>query len=260
MIITTGGRTDEVNIGKARALAAKYNHPYIERNKKSIDVLFDIYETDIIVAGREKLTLFPLSTKKPIYFHPSIGMLRAKRILKGENDTFIEAAGIKENMSVLDCTMGLAADSTIASLTVKKGGKITAIEANPLLYILVTEGLKIYQSNVTEIDKAMRRIKTVHANHTDYLKTLSDNSFDIIYFDPMFQETITASSAIRKINKQTVKAGLTLETIKEAKRAAKQRIVLKDHWKSKRFEKLGFEQMKRKTSQVNYGYIEINNN
>ncbi|WP_411842094.1 class I SAM-dependent methyltransferase [Salinicoccus sp. HZC-1] len=259
MIITTGGKTDETAIAHAKIIADKYNCSYIERKKQSIDTLFSQYQTSIAIVGRNKITIIPLSTKEHIYFHPNLSMIRAKRLLKGEKDTFIEAAKLAENMSILDCTMGLAADSIIASLITKQQGKVTSIEANPLLYMLVTEGLKIYQSNVVEINDAMRRIQTIHADHHDYLKELPDNSYDIVYFDPMFQESIESSSAIQKINNQTLKIDIKAETIEEAKRVAKQRIVLKDHWKSQRFKNLGFEQIKRKTSQVHYGYIDTGN-
>lgn len=257
MIITTGGRLNQKSVQQALTLADKYDYPYIERNKQSTDTLFNTHQTDIAIVGKERLTIIPFSTKEPIYFHPSLSMIRAKRLLKGEKDTFIEAAGIKENMSVLDCTMGLASDSIIASMITNNKDTVTALEANPLLHMMVTEGLKIYHSNTIEIQEAMRRIKTIHVNHTAHLKSLPDNSFDIVYFDPMFRETIESSSPIRKINEQTFKYDLSSKTVEEAKRVAKQRIVLKDHWKSQRFETLGFERIKRKTSQVNYGIIDM---
>lgn len=247
MIITTSGRPDAKTIVHAKTLANKYNCPYAERKKQSIHTLLNQHQTPITVVGRDKLSIIPLSTKEPIYFHPNLSMIRAKRVLKGEKDLFVEAAELEVNMTLLDCTMGLASDSIIASITTKQQGKITSIEANPLLYMLVTEGLKKYQTNIIEIDEAMRRIQTIHADHHHYLTELPDNSYDIIYFDPMFLESIESSNAIQKINNQTVKTDLRPETIEEARRVAKQRIVLKDHWKSPRFKKLGFEQIKRKT-------------
>jgi len=257
MIITTGGRTDQAATARAKVLAGKYRYPFIDRNKRSISTLFENYKTDIATVGREKLTIIPYSSKTPINFHPSLSMIRAKRILGGQSDAFTEACRLTAGMSVLDCTMGLAADSIIASLVTGRGGAVTAVEASPLLYMLTAEGLKTYHSKIPEVDEAMRSIKTVHADHCDYLRTLPDDSFDIVYFDPMFQEAIETSNAIRKISSQTENNSLTHETISEAKRVSKNRVVLKDHWRSRRFEQLGFEQLRRKTSQVHYGRIEI---
>ncbi|WP_017549208.1 class I SAM-dependent methyltransferase [Salinicoccus carnicancri] len=257
MIITTGSRTDQVTTARAKTLAEEYQHPFIKRNKRSIDALFEKYKTDIATVGREKLTIMPCSSTEPIHFHPSLSMIRAKRLINGENDAFTEACRLTAGMSVLDCTMGLAADSIIASLVTGDKGCVTAVEASPVLHMLATEGLKTYHSMIPVVDEAMRRIKTVHADHRDYLRMLPDNSFDIVYFDPMFQETIKASNAIRKISAQAEKNRLTHETVTEAKRVAKHRVVLKDHWRSRRFEQFGFNQLKRKTSQVHYGRIEL---
>lgn len=257
MIITTGGRTDQDTTARAKALAGKYQYPFIERDKRSIGALFEKYETDIATVGREKLTIIPRSSKEPIHFHPSLSMIRAKRLINGESDAFTEACRLTAGMSLLDCTMGLAADSITASLVTGEEGRVTAVESSPLLHMLATEGLKTYQSKIPVVDEAMRRIKTVHADHCDHLRMLPDDSFDIVYFDPMFQEKIEASNAIRKISGQAEKNSLTRETIKEAKRVARHRVVLKDHWRSWRFEQFGFDQLKRKTSQVHYGRIEV---
>src|SRR5699024_9616781 len=102
--------------------------PFIDRNKRSISTLFENYKTDIATVGREKLTIIPYSSKTPINFHPSLSMIRAKRILGGQSDAFTEACRLTAGMSVLDCTMGLAADSIIASLVTGRGGAVTAVE------------------------------------------------------------------------------------------------------------------------------------
>ena len=90
-----------------------------------------------------------------------------------------------------------------------------------------------------------------------YLQHAEANSFDIVYFDPMFQEGIEESNGINAIRKQAITSDITAEIIEEAKRVAKERVVLKDHWKSKRFQELGFTQFKRKTSLFHYGTIEL---
>ena len=51
-----------------------------------------------------------------------------------------------------------------------------------------------------------------------------DDSYDIIYFDPMFSEAIDNSNAIRTIHHQTEQSGLNVETIIEARRVARRRV------------------------------------
>jgi hypothetical protein len=89
------------------------------------------------------------------------------------------------------------------------------------------------------------------------LACCEDNSFDVVYFDPMFQEQIDESNGINGIKAIALYTTLTPMAIQEAKRVAKQKVVLKDHWKSSRFEEHGFTVQKRKTSKFHYGTIDI---
>ncbi|MEH7809800.1 hypothetical protein V7422_18025, partial [Bacillus safensis] len=86
----------------------------------------------------------------------------------------------------------------------------------------------------------------------------SDESFDVVYFDPMFEETIQESASIAPL-RHAAEHHFDHETaVQEALRVARKRVVLKDHWKSTRFlaESYQFHVLKRKTAQFHYGYIE----
>lgn len=107
MIVTTGGRTDQQTIDHARTLSEAYDSPYIERAKRSIIKLKECYKEDIIVVSRNGIAIHPLSQEEPLTFHPNMAMVRAKRMLSGETDPFIQTAGIAPGMHVLDCTMAL---------------------------------------------------------------------------------------------------------------------------------------------------------
>ena len=257
MIVTTGGRTDQQTIDHARTLSEAYASPYIDRAKRSITKLKECYKEDIIVVSRNGIAIHPLFRKEPLTFHPNMAMVRAKRMLSGETDPFIETAGIISGMHVLDCTMGLASDSIIASLATGPDGQVTALEADPLLHLLAVEGLQSFPASNQEINEAMRRIVTMNAEHHAFLASEPDDSYDIIYFDPMFSEAIDNSNAIRTVHHQTEQSGLNVETIIEARRVARRRVVMKDHWKSPKFSELGFTQVKRKTSLFHYGYIDV---
>jgi hypothetical protein len=73
----------------------------------------------------------------------------------------------------------------------------------------------------------------------------------------MFEETIEESVGLVPLKHIANYSPLEKETINEAKRVAKRRIVLKDHWKSKRFEQHGFHVLVRKSAKFHYGVIEI---
>ncbi|GAB3061722.1 class I SAM-dependent methyltransferase [Salinicoccus sesuvii] len=257
MIVTTGGRTDNITIDRAKKIALSNECPYVERKKKSISMLKKTYRQDIIIVGRSHISVNPLDQEAPMTFHPNMAMIRIRRLIKNELDPFISATTLKPGMRLLDCTMGLASDSIVASLQVGSDGHVTALEADPLLHLMVSEGLKTYDTGIDEMNKAMQRITTANIDHYGYLSQLPNDAFDVVYFDPMFDESIEASDGIQNIHSQTHQTELSIGVIREAKRVAKRRIVLKDHWKSPRFTQLGFTQLRRKSSLFHYGYIDV---
>lgn len=255
MIVTTGGRYNEQTLAKSKDIAMRYELDFVMRRKLSVKDLISRYNDDVLVVGNDDLSIATMSGSGALKYHPNFSMVRAKRLLNNKNDALIDAAELKPGMSFLDCTMGLAADSVIASLAVGTVGQVTALEQSFILYLLAQEGLSSYDTNIELINDAMRSIKIVNQNHTDYLKKLPDNSFDIVYFDPMFDEEITDSQSLRLITEVTHTENLSQTAVTEAKRVAAKKVVLKDHFRSSRFTQFGFEQQVRKTSKVHYGVI-----
>ncbi|MGM0845423.1 MAG: class I SAM-dependent methyltransferase [Bacillota bacterium] len=259
MLVTTAGRTNNEMIEKAKKAAEELNLTYIDREKKTVKGLREIYSEDILVVGKERMELFSIGSDQPFFFHPNSASFRMKRVLKGETDAFIEAACLRNGMSLLDCTMGMASDSIIASHAVGIEGKVIGIEASQSISYLVKHGLKTWNSGVAEMDAAMNRIEVVHDRAVDYLKTMEDNSFDVVYFDPMFEKPIEDSAGISSMRTWAVYYGIDEESIKEAKRVAKERVILKEHYNSPLFNELGFRVNKRPSSKFHYGAIELHN-
>ncbi|KAB8137874.1 hypothetical protein F9U64_07450 [Gracilibacillus oryzae] len=257
MIITTAGRTNSSLTTRAKTIADTYNIQYIERNGCSINTLMEQYQDDIVITGMEKLVAMSKKSDDKLFFHPNLALIRAKRLAQLEKDPFVEISQLQEGMSILDCTLGLASDSIIASIAVGNGGTVYGLEGNPLLYLLAKEGLASFSSGNSLFDEAMRRIHVINNEHYHFLKEAETNSFDVVYFDPMFDTGVEGSNGIGSIRVHALRNTLTQETIDEAKRVAKKRIILKDHWKSDRFAQLGFTQYKRKTALFHYGVIEI---
>ncbi|TYR80892.1 hypothetical protein FZC66_11105 [Priestia megaterium] len=256
LIVTTAGRTDEKMIEQAKSVAYDLHVPFVKRQKHSIEHIKATTEADVIVVGKERVELHIQGESDSIFFHPNSSMFRVKRLLRGESDPFLEAAQLRKGMSMLDCTLGLASDSILASVAVGEEGKVTGIEGNRFIAYLVKQGLKSWKSEVEEMNEAMKRIIVIHQTFEAYLRCCEDNSFDVVYFDPMFQEEIEESDGIKGIKNLALYTALTEETINEAKRVAKRRVVLKDHWKSRRFEQHGFTVYKRKTAKFHYGIIQ----
>lgn len=252
MIITTAGRTNKEMQILAKRIAVDFNCKFAEREKVSIESLKARYETDILIIGKNRFEFYALNTEQPFFFHPNSAAFRIKRLIKQEHDPFIEATNLERGKSFLDCTLGLSSDSIVASFVVGSDGYVEGLEANHVIAFLVQTGLKEWETSHSVIDEAMRRITVKHINALDDLIHKDDNSIDCVYFDPMFEETVS-SDGIHPLKKLAHYDDLTEEIINHAKRVARERVVLKDHYRSSRFDRFQFEQIKRKTSKFHYG-------
>ncbi len=255
MIFTTAGRPTEVLVREAKRLSRLHKGTYIPREKRSISQLMNLCDEPLIVVGFDRLFLYKHHAVKPVFFHPNSAMFRTKALLRGRSDAFIQASGLNKGMSLLDCTAGLGADSIVASLVVGEAGSVQAIEGSDHALIL-QEGLKNWQSGEAKIDNAMRRVVVIRERYEAVLPNLPDDSVDVVYFDPMFEDTILESDGVLEMKKIALYDALSEEMIKEAKRIARIRVVLKDSWKSSQFQKFGFQQQIRKTSKFHYGILE----
>ena len=139
-----------------------------------------------------------------------------------------------------------------------QSGQVVALEANRFIAFLVAHGLSTWEDGEESIIQAMRRVEVRQVHHYEALKQLADHSFDVVYFDPMFEERILESDGIRTLTQLAVPLPLSEKIIQEAKRVARKRVVLKDHFRSPRFEQFGFKLCKRKTAKFHYGFIELN--
>ncbi len=256
MIVTTAGRTDEHMIARAKAIAAELGTEFILRKKRSVSKIQEQIEDDCLVVGKERLELFPIGETEPFFFHPNSAMFRIKRLMNGERDPLIDAAKLQEGMSFLDCTLGLGSDSIVASFAVGDKGSVSGIEARQELSYLVKKGLQTWDSGNELINRTMGRIQVIEGYSLDILKGMGDNSIDCVYFDPMFDESILESDGIRSLTNFAVYEGLSDELMAHAKRVAKKRIILKDHFRSTRFKEYGFRVIVRKSAKFHFGIIE----
>lgn len=235
--------------------------PLIARKQMSVTKMMQrLGCSAMLVATEQELRLYDQQNmQKPLVYHPSMALVKLKAMLNGNKESIITYTNCTEGDIVLDCTAGLCSDSLLFSLAVGDSGKVIALESEPLLYLLVREGLKNYQVEHPQIEQAMRRIELIQAEHAEYLAKLDDNSVDIVYFDPMFRQPLHESSAIKVIRHMANTAPLSHEVIKQARRVARKCILLKEHSMSDEFERLGFSRcQERKGQRVAYGIIKLN--
>lgn len=229
----------------------------VERKKMSIHTLQQTYQLPVLVVDKQRLEYYALEEKTSFFFHPSSAVFRIKQFDTTGYDPLIAIACLEEGMTVLDCTLGLGSDAIVMSHAVGSSGQVVALESKAETALIVREGLIAWQEGYEPINDAMRRIEVLNEQHIRYLKTLPSDSFDVIYFDPMFEKTVTESTHLNGLRTLADYEVLSIEAIEEAKRVAKKRIVLKAHFESELFNQFAFERIKRKSSKLHYGVIEL---
>lgn len=260
MIITTGEHGAPESVARARSLAEETGLRYVPRSGHSLHRLREKYKDKEILVILEGAVRLVGESGEPMLFHPSMSFVRAKRLIKGESDPMLSAAGVAPGDTVLDCTAGLGADSIVFSMGVGVAGKVISVEASFPLYMLLREGLASYRSGLKPFDEALSRIEARHGDHLDVLRSMEDQSVDVVYFDPMFREPSLDSSSISPLRSYANPDSLSLEAISEARRVARKSVVLKEKRDSGEFTRLGFELPQRSRTKITYGVMRLDHN
>ena len=155
-------------------------------------------------------------------YHPSMGVPRIRNLKRGGSDHLAQACGFRTGMRVLDCTLGLAADAVVASFLVGPEGKVVGLEASPVLYWAVSQGLKTYAIDDPDITASPRLGKA-----EELLPTFPADSFDVVYFDPMFRKPVGNSASMQPLRPASYHKPLDPSMIREALRLAP-RVVVKE--------------------------------
>lgn len=260
-VITTIRKITDDLEQKAKSIAYHLDIPYVFRHNLGIDKIKQQYATNtVIIVKKDKLVLdLP---EGEMFFHPNMAQVRIKRLRCGGTDNMLEAMGGRNFLrgkSILDCTLGFAADAIVSSYGVGITGKVIGLEVNPLISLIVKDGLKTYLPTNYDLKSAMNNIEVLNQDYLSFLKEQSDNSFDIIYFDPMFRHALTDSKNLNPLRQLADKRAVSLEAINEAKRVAKYRIVFKENSLSLEFARLGFTKIcGGKYAPIHYGVMDIN--
>lgn len=226
----------------------------VARNKRSIEKMHAEESADLLICLKERLEFYPLGKTEPFFFHPNSAAYRTKRPL--EKDPLVVVSNLKPGDSFLDCTLGLASDSLVASQRVGEAGRVIGCESHPILAYVVQQGLKQY-NEMPHLKAAMKRIEVVAVDALTYLQKLESNSIDVIYMDPMFTEEILESTNFSALKGPADDGQLTEKWVSEAKRVARKSIVLKAHFRSSDFEEFGFVRRIRPNTKFHYGVISL---
>ena len=246
-IITTITKVNTDLIYQAQALAQKFNKKFVTRNNLSLERLKQDNNVDnILIFTKDGLKAH--TSQGDLFFHLNMAQLRILNLNRNQKDHMVEAMDLKPKMSVLDCTLGLGTDATVASYIVGENGKVVGLESATLIYLITKYGLANFNHDNIAINHSLRRIESFNLHYLDYLKAQGDNSFDIVYFDPMFRKPMRAIANMEQLQSKA---------LVEALRVAKKRVVIKETKDSMEFKRLNISQIYGgKYSSVSYGVID----
>ena len=231
--------------------------PFVARQRKSLELLMEENQVDGVIVWEKSGPVLYVENEK-FFFHPSMAKNRIAFHRKMNTpDLMIQACQLRAGDSFLDCTLGLGSDSIVAAYFTRTG-RITGLEHQTAVAYTIRWGMKLYSSRMPWLEEAINRIEVLNQDYRDYLLEQEDNAYDIVYFDPMFQKPLLKSQAISPLRKLADHDPLQLESVKEACRVARKRVVMKELSSGNELERLGFTKLSgSKHNKVAYGIIDV---
>ncbi len=225
VLVTTGRRSTPEEMRRAGALAKEHGLIYTPRREGRLDHLGGEGRPILVVAG-DGLTLY--FGDQTFRYHPGMGVNRIRVMRQGRPDWMIEAMGLGPGDHLLDATLGIGSDLLVGSFVVGPTGRVLGLESEPLLALVVREGMAEYEHKSHVVTEALRRIEVEAVAHEDYLETAATDSFDVVYFDPMFQDPVLESTHMTPIRLLANPQPLSKPCLEEARRVARRSVVVKD--------------------------------
>lgn len=227
-IVTTAQKGTPREVKAAQLAASLLNIPYIYRRRDPLSKLKSNYEgADILIISKEGPVLYT-GEKVSHKFHLSMAQLRIIAYDRGDTEHLLEAVGKEPIDSFLDCTAGLCSDSIVVSYGHPEIKRLVGLEGNPLLAYISNYGCRHFVHESQAVTEALRRIQLCAIRYEQFLKQAPTNSFDVVYFDPMFEVPIKESPQFLGLRGHIVESSLTYDMLEEAKRVGRKKVIVKE--------------------------------
>ncbi|MEB3768093.1 class I SAM-dependent methyltransferase [Acinetobacter sp. MD2] len=113
-----------------------------------------------------------------------------------KTEMLARACQCNEKPKLLDATAGLGHDSLLMA---RFGAQVTLVERHPILFALLEDSYRMALQD-SYLAPIVANICLVYADSTEYLQQLQNTqqSFDVVYLDPMFPQRDQNQNAIKK--------------------------------------------------------------
>ena len=252
-VVTTSHKPKKEQVMKAKELAENLKVKYIPRRKlrefaeeNELDFYYVVEKNGRVVIRWEGGELF---------FHPSVSILRMRNIRNGQKDYLIEALELEGNEKVLDLTFGLGSEAILIAAFLPFG-KVVGLEKSIHIYTVVSEGIKNFKTDLKWLKDALSRIELIHEDFKGFIRKTSDESFDVVYCDPMFENPKYESSAMNPLRPFAVYDTVDEDDLEHMIRIARKKVILKSCVEDSLFKRIKVDEVVgSKKSGVIYGII-----
>jgi len=258
LVVTTSHQASSEQQSHARAWAERLAVPLALRRGRSIaEVAADEGAIGVLVISDHPPVYYEPGRGLEYFFHPNMAKVRIHNLKASRGDPMIEAMQLSGGDTVLDCTLGRGCDAIVASWVVGADGKVVGIERIPILAALTEYGLANYEIQPADVAAAMRRIKVRQADYHGVLSKTPSASFDIVYFDPIFDQSLKDSPAMEPLRALADPHSVDAAALQEAQRIARRAVVIKQPRSSSYWEQLpfSFEIVAGSASRIEYGIL-----
>ena len=138
LAVTITGKLAGRYLSTAQAKATQWGVPYFERpDRVCLTQCIGTVADALLVLSGKGWTLH--DAEGSLSFSPGMAAVRVKR--PQEEDVLVRLCELKPGDSVLDGTLGLAADALVCARAVGPSGRVIGVEASLPLFALASEGL-----------------------------------------------------------------------------------------------------------------------
>jgi hypothetical protein len=171
-------------------------------------------------------------------FSPGMATLRIKRLRDGvqQPDALVRLGELGPADTVVDATLGLAADALVCAHVVGPAGRVIGVEASRALFLLVSEGLAAAGPAPGSCPVEPRS-----GDAREVLAGLPAGSADVVLLDAMFERPRAGAPAFEGLRRFAVMEPLGPELVAAARRVARRWVVIKTGRHGGELKRLGIE-------------------
>lgn len=225
----------------------------IDRRKLTIKNLFEGDTTPVLVIQHSGVILYT-SIENKIFYHENTTRVKYKAYVTGNHVPPLIELIQDESISseiIIDATTGMANDLILMALTMDDS-IFYAFEDNFYIHFAIKWGVQFYFNEIANYKLDLSRIHFIYGNVVNHIDIL--RQAQIIYLDPMYEETVEASNIASLVNvvSHDIKSDrMLLNTILEHFSG---KVILRAHFRSSLIREFQFIMNVRKQTKTHYGY------